>query len=52
MAEQEYKPIKITAEQYDDLKDLKMEFFNTESASFREVVDVLIDEYKEDGDGG
>jgi len=46
MTEQEYKPIKITAEQYDDLKDLKMEIFKTDNASFREVVDELIEGYE------
>lgn len=51
MVEQEYKPIKITAEQYDDLRDLKVEIFKTENASFREVVAELIDEYEGGGDG-
>lgn len=45
MTQKEYKPIKVTAEQYDTLRDLKVDIFNTENASFREVVDELIEEY-------
>jgi predicted CopG family antitoxin len=48
MAQTEYKPIKVTAEQYDTLRDLKVEIFKTENASFREVVDELIEEYEDD----
>lgn len=50
MAEQD-KPIRISGEQYETLRDLKMNFFGTESATFKEVVGKLIDEYEDKEDG-
>jgi predicted CopG family antitoxin len=50
MTQTEYKPIKITAEQYDELTEIKEDYFRTDNASFREVIDVLVEEYEENND--